>query len=74
MRCITVTLDSGRRLEVGYREPRGRLYEVLWHLTAGAPPLTDADARRIEAACLHDLVERRGAWHLALALRRERSA
>jgi hypothetical protein len=73
MRRITVTIDDGRRLEIGYAEPNGCVYEVRWHFVGGSlwPPLTKADARTIEAACLHDLIERRNAWRLALRMRRE---
>jgi hypothetical protein len=77
MRRLTVTLDDRRRLEVAYAEPSGRVYEIKWYLFGGDFGLSDADCRRIEAACLHDLVERRGEWQLALKLRqirREQSA
>jgi hypothetical protein len=77
MRRISVTLDDRRRLEVGYEEPSGRVYEIKWYLFGSDFGLSDADCRKIEFSCLHDLVERRGEWQLALKLRQlrqERSA
>ena len=77
MRKITVTLDDRRRIEVAFEEPAGRAYEIKWYLFSSDTGLSDADCRKIEFACLHDLVERRGEWNLALKLRqirREQSA
>lgn len=74
MREIVIEL-RGRELPIHYVEPAGTVYEPMWWIPAEAKfcpirPLRDDERRRIDFACLHDLVERRREWRLALEARR----
>lgn len=71
MRRIAVELNGWRVVQVFYCEPPGCPYEVRWYLATGIGlNFDDDDVRRINGACLHDLLERRRAWCSALENRR----
>jgi len=72
-RRIEVTV-RGVRVDVDYVEPAGTVFHPLWHFCGGEViiNLTAAEARIIDAACLHDLIERRAAWRVSLERRRRR--
>jgi hypothetical protein len=76
-RRLHITLRDGRAIDVSYAERNGTPYEIAWYLLApqqiGAH-FTEALCREVELACLHDLVERRQSWLLALETRERRSA
>lgn len=75
MRRIAVELSRWRVVQVVYREPPDCPYEVRWYLANGIGlNFDDDDVRRINGACLHDLLERRRAWCMALEAKNRRRA